>query len=101
MLQWPSDKTMSLDSAKMKQHRAQFLALERHLGASMTTKSDLTGRHSVEQQEEQAEGIGGMGKDCGEQNHQDEAKADRRLGVSDIFQRTRVDQEQRRSSDEG
>ena len=32
------------------------------------------------EQQEAFEGIGGMGEDCGERNHQDEAKADRRLG---------------------
>ena len=45
----------------------------------MTTKSHWSGDHSVEQQEA-LEGIGGMGEDCGERNHQDEAKADRCLG---------------------
>jgi hypothetical protein len=65
--------------AKTKQYRDRFLALERYLGMSITTKSHLAGCHSVEQQEE-LEGIGDMGEDYGERNHQDEAKADRRLG---------------------
>jgi hypothetical protein len=62
-----------------KQYRNRFLALERYLGMSITTKSHIAGYHSVEQQEE-LDGIGDVGEDFGERNHQDEAKADRRLG---------------------
>jgi hypothetical protein len=51
--------------------------------SSMTTKSHLAGDHSVEQQGEL--GIGDMGKDCGEQNQQDEAKPLNLLDASDIF----------------
>jgi hypothetical protein len=47
---------------------------------SITTKSHFGGCHAVEQQEE-LEGLGDMGEDAGERNHQDEAKADRRLGA--------------------
>lgn len=46
---------------------------------SVTTKSHLAEDHSCEQQEN-LDGIGNLGKDFGERNHQDEAKADRRLG---------------------
>jgi hypothetical protein len=64
---------------RTKQHRDRFLAHERHLSMSMTSKSHFSGCHAVEQQE-MLEGIGDMGEDAGERNHQDEAKADRRLG---------------------
>jgi hypothetical protein len=46
---------------------------------SVTTKSHLAEDDSCEQQED-LNGIGDVGEDFGEQNHQDEAKADRRLG---------------------
>ena len=69
---------------KTKQHRDRFLALERCLCMSTTTKSHWSGCHSVEQQEA-LEGVGGVGEDCGERNHQDEAKADRRLGCVGHF----------------
>jgi hypothetical protein len=46
---------------------------------SITTKSHIAGYHSVEQQEA-LEGIGDLGEDFDERNHQDEAKSDRRLG---------------------
>jgi hypothetical protein len=62
-----------------KRYRDRFLALERYLGMSITTKSHIAGYHSVEQQEA-LEGIGDLGEDFGERNHQDEAKSDRRLG---------------------
>jgi hypothetical protein len=58
-----------------KQYRDRFLALERYLGTSITTKSHLAGYHSVEQHED-LKGVGDLGKDFGEQKHQDEAKAD-------------------------
>jgi hypothetical protein len=62
-----------------KQFRNQVLAHERNLGMSVTTKSHLMVDHSLEQQEE-LDRIGDLGEDLGEQNHQDQAKADRRLG---------------------
>jgi hypothetical protein len=65
---------------KGKRFRDQVLAHERYLGMSMTTKSHLMEDHSIEQQEE-FEGIGDLGEDFGERNHQDQAKADRRLGA--------------------
>jgi hypothetical protein len=46
---------------------------------SVTTKSHLIGDHSFEQQEE-LQGLGNIGEDFGERNHQDQAKADQRLG---------------------
>jgi hypothetical protein len=46
---------------------------------SVTTKSHLAEDHSCEQQGN-LDGIGNLGEDFGERNHQDEAKADRRLG---------------------
>jgi hypothetical protein len=64
---------------KTKQFRDRFLALERYLGMSITTKSHLAEDHSVQQQED-LQGIGDIGEDFGERNHQDQAKADRRLG---------------------
>jgi hypothetical protein len=64
---------------KTKRYRDRFLALERYLRMSITTKSHIAGFHAVEQQEE-LEGIGDIAEDFGERNHQDEAKADRRLG---------------------
>jgi hypothetical protein len=53
---------------------------------SVTTKSHLVEDHSVEQQEA-LDGIGNLGQDFGEQNHQDESKADRRLGCVQNFAR--------------
>jgi hypothetical protein len=64
---------------KTRQFRNRVLVLERYLGMSVTTKSHLAEDHSCEQQED-LDGIGNLGKDFGERNHQDEAKADRRLG---------------------
>jgi hypothetical protein len=46
---------------------------------SVTTKSHLIDDHASEQQEE-LDGFGDIGEDFGERNHQDQAKADRRLG---------------------
>jgi hypothetical protein len=66
-------------SEKGKLYRDRVLALERYLGMSITTKSHLAEDHSCEQQED-LDGIGDIGEDFGERNHQDEAKADRRLG---------------------
>jgi hypothetical protein len=66
-----------VERAKLYRNRA--LALERYLGMSVTTKSHLAEDHSVEQQED-LDGIGDLGEDFGERNHQDEAKADRHLG---------------------
>jgi hypothetical protein len=66
-----------LEMAKL--YRDRVLAIERYLGMSVTTKSHLAEDHSVEQQED-LDGIGDLGEDFGERNHQDEAKADRRLG---------------------
>jgi hypothetical protein len=66
-------------AAKVKQFRDQVLLHERHLVMSVTTKSHLMEDHSLEQQEELEE-IGILGEDFGEQNHLDQAKADRRLG---------------------
>jgi hypothetical protein len=65
--------------AKGKGFRDRVLAYERYLGMSVTTKSHLIGDHSCEQQEE-LQGLGDIGEDFGERNHQDQAKADRRLG---------------------
>ena len=64
---------------RTKQHRDRFVAHERHLAMSITSKSHFSGCHAVEQQE-MLEGIGDVGEKAGERNHQDEAKADRRLG---------------------
>jgi hypothetical protein len=64
---------------KGKEFRDRILALERYLGMSVTTKSHLMEDHSLEQQEE-LQGFGDLGEDFGERNHQDQAKADRRLG---------------------
>ena len=64
---------------KGKLYHDRVLALERYLGMSVTTKGHLAEDHSVEQQED-LDGIGDLGEDFGERNHQDEAKADRRLG---------------------
>jgi hypothetical protein len=66
-------------SQKTKQFRDRVLVLERYLGMSITTKSHLAEDHSCEQQDDFG-GIGDNGEDFGERNHQDEAKADRRLG---------------------
>jgi hypothetical protein len=59
--------------------RDRVLAHERYLGMNMTTKSHLMEDHAVEQQQE-INGFGDLGEDFGERNHQDQAKADRRLG---------------------
>jgi hypothetical protein len=64
---------------KGKQFRVQVLAHERYLGMSVTTKSHLMEDHSLAQEEE-LDGIGDLGEDFGERYHQDQAKADRRLG---------------------
>jgi hypothetical protein len=56
-----------------------ILAHERYLGMSRTTKSPLMEDHAVEQQQE-LNGFGDIGEDFGERKHQDQAKADRRLG---------------------
>jgi hypothetical protein len=64
---------------KGKEFCNRILALERYLGMSVTTKSHLMEDHSLEQQEE-LQGFGDLGEDFGERNHQDQAKADRRLG---------------------
>jgi hypothetical protein len=52
--------------------------LETYLGMSVTTKNHLAEDHSVEQMEDLG-GIGNLGEDFGERNHQNEAKADRHL----------------------
>jgi hypothetical protein len=65
---------------KGKRFRDHVLAHERYLGMSTTTKSHLIESHATEQQEE-LQGIGDIGEDFGERNHQDQAKADRRLGA--------------------
>jgi hypothetical protein len=65
--------------AKGKQFRDRVLSYERYLGMSVTTKSHLMEDHSLEQQEE-LDGIGDLGEDFGERNHQDQAKADQHLG---------------------
>ncbi len=65
--------------AKGKQFRDRVLSYERYLGMSVTTKSHLIGDHSCEQQGE-LQALGNIGKDFGERNHQDQAKADRPLG---------------------
>jgi hypothetical protein len=64
---------------KGREYRDRVLILERYLCMSITTKSHLAEDHSVEQQEN-LQGIGDLGEDFGERNHQDQAKADRRLG---------------------
>jgi hypothetical protein len=64
---------------KGKQFRDQVLAHEIYLGMSVTTKRHLMEDRSLEQQEK-LDGIGDLGEDFGERNHQDQAKADRRLG---------------------
>jgi hypothetical protein len=53
---------------------------------SMTTKSRINEDHAVEQQVFH-HGIGGNTEDFGERNHQDQAKADRRLGCVRNFAR--------------
>jgi uncharacterized FAD-dependent dehydrogenase len=60
------------------------LALERYLGMSVMTKSHLAEDHSVEKMEDLG-GMGDLGEDFGERNHQDEAKADRHLGCVSNF----------------
>jgi hypothetical protein len=65
---------------KGKRFRDHVLAHERYLGMSTTTKSHLVEDHATEQQEE-LQGIGDIAEDFGERNHQDQAKADRRLGA--------------------
>jgi hypothetical protein len=48
---------------------------------SMTPKSHLMEDHSIPvEQQEEIHGIGDLGEDFGERNHQDQARADRRLG---------------------
>ena len=66
-----------LENGKL--YRDRVLALERYLGMSVTTKSHMAEDHSIEQQED-LHGFGDLGEDFGERNHQDESKADRRLG---------------------
>ncbi len=46
---------------------------------SVTTKSHLAEDNYLEQQED-LDGVGDLGKDFGQQNHQDQAKADIRIG---------------------
>jgi hypothetical protein len=53
---------------KTKQYRNRFLALERYLGMSITTKSHLAGYHSMEQQED-LQGVGNLGEGFGERNY--------------------------------
>jgi hypothetical protein len=60
---------------KGKQFRNRILAHEQYLGMSVTTKSHLMEDHAIEQQQE-LDGFGDLGEDFGEQNHQDQAKAD-------------------------
>jgi hypothetical protein len=62
-----------LDKAKL--YCNQVLCLERYLGMSVTTKSHLAEDHSVQYQGG-LDGIGDLGEDLGERNHQDLAKAD-------------------------
>jgi hypothetical protein len=74
------DKTIPLDSGDLKENSSATKSWHmKDLGMSVTTKSHLMEDHSLEQQEE-LNGIGDLGEDFGEQNHQDQAKADQRLG---------------------
>jgi hypothetical protein len=61
------------------QFRDHVLAHERYLGMSMTPKSHLMEDHSMEQQEE-IDGIGDLGEEFDERNHQDQSRANQRLG---------------------
>jgi hypothetical protein len=59
---------------KGKEFCSRILAHEQYLGMSVTTKSHLMEDHAVEQQQE-LDGFSDLGKDFGERNHQDQAKA--------------------------
>jgi hypothetical protein len=65
---------------KTKGFLVRSVLLERHLGMSITPKTHVMDDHSI-QQLIATYGFADLGEDAGERNHQDEAKADRRLGA--------------------
>ena len=79
-----------------KQYHDRFLALERYLCTSITTKSHWSAEHSMEQQEA-LEGTGGMGEDCGERNHQVKQKPIEVSDVPDIFLQERRSRAKKKS----
>jgi hypothetical protein len=64
---------------KTKAFLVRSILLERHLCMSITPKTHVMGDHSIEQLV-RIFGFADLAEDAGERNHQDEAKADRRLG---------------------
>ncbi len=75
--------------AKTIEFRDRSLAIMRHLSMSVTPKDHCIGDHSV-QLMILHEGIGDLGEDQGEHNHQLESKEDLRLGNVRCFQRREV-----------
>ena len=65
---------------KTKEFLVRSILLERHLGMSVTPETHVMDDHSI-QQLIATHGFADLGEDAGERNHQDEAKADRRLGA--------------------
>jgi hypothetical protein len=65
---------------KTKEFLVRSVLLERYLGMSITPKTHAMDDHSI-QQLVATHGFADLGEDAGERNHQDEAKADRRLGA--------------------
>ncbi len=65
---------------KTKEFLVRSVLLERYLGMSITPKTHVMDDHSI-QQLVATHGFADLGEDAGERNHQDEAKADRRLGA--------------------
>jgi hypothetical protein len=65
---------------KTKQYLAKSISLEWHLCMSITPKSHVMAAHSIEQLVRIC-GFADLAEDAGERNHQDESKADKRLGA--------------------
>jgi hypothetical protein len=65
---------------KTKEFLVQSVLLERHLGMSITPKTHVMEDHSITKLVA-THRFADLGKDAGERNHQDEAKAKRRLGA--------------------
>jgi hypothetical protein len=63
---------------KTREFLVRSVLLERHLGMSITPKTHVMDDDSM-QQLIATHGFADLGEDAGERNHQDEAKADRRL----------------------
>jgi hypothetical protein len=76
-------------TAKTIQYRNRSLAIMRHLSMSVTPKDHCIEDHAV-QLMILHEGIGDLGEDQGEHNHQLESKEDLRLGNVRCFQRREV-----------